>query len=59
MEGQHQLLRVSDVAKILSVGVSSVWRLARNGQLPAPIRVGGSTRWRRTDIEALIYRTPA
>lgn len=59
MEGQHQLLRVSDVAKILCLGVSSVWRLARNGQIPAPIRVGGSTRWRRADIEALIRRPPA
>ena len=59
MQVQHQLLRVSDVAQILNLGVSSVWRLARNGQLPAPIRVGGSTRWRRADIESLIGRPPA
>ena len=59
MQVQQQLLRVSDVAQILNLGVSSVWRLARNGQPPAPIRVGGSTRWRRADIEALINRTAA
>ena len=54
MEAEKQLLRVTEVAKILDLGVSSVWRLARKGHLPTPIRVGGSTRWRRSEIEALL-----
>jgi excisionase family DNA binding protein len=56
MQTDKQLLRVSEVAKILELGISSVWRLARKGQIPAPIRIGGSTRWRRADIEGLTAR---
>ena len=47
-----QLLRVGDVAEILDLGVSTIWRQVRKGQLPAPLQIGGSTRWRRADIEA-------
>lgn len=49
-----QLLRVGDVATMLDLGVSTIWRQVRKGQLPEPIQIGGSTRWRRADIEALI-----
>lgn len=49
-----QLLRVGDVAEILDLGVSTIWRQVRKGQLPAPLQIGGSTRWRRADIEALL-----
>lgn len=59
MQSDKQLLRAAEVAKILELGVSSVWRLARKGQIPAPIRIGGSTRWRRADIEALTAREAA
>lgn len=52
--GQKQLLRVGEVAAILDLGVSTIWRQVRKGQLPEPIQIGGSTRWRRADIEALI-----
>lgn len=51
-----QLLRVGDVAAMLDLGVSTIWRQVRKGQLPMPIQIGGSTRWRRADIEALTQR---
>ncbi len=54
-----QLLRVGDVAEILDLGVSTIWRQVRKGQLPAPLQIGGSTRWRRADIEALIANEAA
>jgi excisionase family DNA binding protein len=59
MDSEKPLLRVTDVAEILDLGVSSVWRLVRKGQLPAPVRVGGSTRWRRAEIEALFTKKAA
>ncbi len=49
-----QLLTVKQVAETLNIGVSSVWRHVRNGTIAPPIKVAGSTRWRRSDIEALI-----
>ena len=54
-----QLLRVGEVAAMLDLGVSTIWRQVRKGQLPEPIQLGGSTRWRRADIEALIAREAA
>lgn len=39
-------LNVNDVALILGKSPSSVWRDARSGKLPAPIKTGPmSTRW--------------
>lgn len=52
-QNRPELLTVRDVAAMLNLGVSTVWRQVRKEQLPRPVRVGGSTRWRRADIEAL------
>lgn len=54
-----QLLRVGEVAAMLDLGVSTIWRQVRKGQLPEPVRIGGSTRWRRADIDALTAREAA
>ncbi|SEO13409.1 helix-turn-helix transcriptional regulator [Palleronia pelagia] len=48
------LMTVREVAGELNVGVSTIWRWAKNGDLPQPIKICGSTRWRRADIETLI-----
>lgn len=50
------LLSVVDVADLL--GVSRSWVYAHRDQLPAPVRVGGATRWRRTDIERWVDTLP-
>jgi len=53
--GSHpQMMTVRQVAAILGIGVSTVWRAASKGDIPKPIKIGGSTRWRRADIEALV-----
>lgn len=41
----------SEVARKLSIGVSTVWALAKDEKLPAPIKIGGATRWRVADLE--------
>lgn len=45
-----QLLRDSEVAKRLNVSRRQVWKLTAAKLMPAPIRVGGSVRWREADI---------
>lgn len=52
-----RLLRVRDVARLLAISVRGVWRLAGMGQIPLPVKVGGSTRWRAVDIHRLIAGT--
>lgn len=53
MTQENALLTAPQVAEILNIGLSTVWRLAREGKLPDTVKIGGSTRWRRSDIEAL------
>lgn len=48
-----ELMTVKDVATHFGCGVSTVWRWHQNGVLPKAIRIGGLTRWRRAEIEAL------
>ena len=48
------LLTVKQVAHLLELGVRSVWRQASSGELPAPISIGGSTRWERGAIEEYV-----
>ncbi|GIT88481.1 AlpA family transcriptional regulator [Roseobacter sp. OBYS 0001] len=50
---RSQLISVKEVATTLSLSVPTVWRQAKAGALPSPIKIGGSTRWRRSDIEAI------
>ena len=54
---EKQLLSVKEVSTVLSIGVTTVWCHVKNGHIPAPIKIGGATRWRRSDIEA-IFASP-
>lgn len=49
-----RLLRVGEVAAVLGISVRQVWKLCRFGELPDPIRIGGSTRWRESEIQGRI-----
>ena len=52
--GIPPLMTVNEVAKVLRVSTRSIWRLVTHHKLVMPIRIGGSIRWRRSDIEAWI-----
>lgn len=52
-----QLLNIKDVSTALNISTATIWRLIKAGTIPAPIKIGGSTRWRRSDIEA-IFASP-
>jgi predicted DNA-binding transcriptional regulator AlpA len=52
LKGQDDtLLRDTDVAAMLGVGRSTLWRWVSNGQLPNPIKIGGVTRWWKSEID--------
>lgn len=44
---------VKVVAALLGLSISSIWRRARNGTLPAAVKVGpNATRWRVGDLRS-------
>jgi len=57
-DGQERLLyKVHEVAKLLGLGDANVYRLIRDGTLPA-LRVGGVIRVHRDAIAAFIEALP-
>lgn len=49
------LSRAKDILPLLPFGRASLWKFAKSGQFPAPIRVtGGITAWRNADVIAWI-----
>ena len=48
------LLTTDEVASALRISVRSVWRLVSTNKLVKPIRIGGSIRWRQSDVEKWI-----
>ncbi|HMO85636.1 MAG TPA: AlpA family phage regulatory protein [Lacipirellulaceae bacterium] len=45
------LLDVEEVSQLVGISVRQVQRLKSLGQFPKEVRLGGSVRWRRSDIE--------
>ena len=52
------LLTSKEAAKLLSIGESSLWRDSKAGKMPAPIKIGGATRWRVADLLAFVANLP-
>jgi prophage regulatory protein len=50
-------LSAVDVAARYSIHRISVWKMAKAGRLPAPVKLHGLTRWRLADIEAAEQQT--
>lgn len=48
--GRAALIAVAELAELLGVSVRTIWRKESTGHLPAPVRIGGLVRWRRTEI---------
>lgn len=49
-----RMMHVAAVAQLLGVSARHVYRLADSGQMPRPIKLGGSVRWDRRVIEQWI-----
>jgi excisionase family DNA binding protein len=46
-------MSVQELAQHFGCGVTTIWRWNAKGHIPKAIKIGGLTRWRRADIEAL------
>ena len=44
------LIPAAEAAALLSMGKSTFWREVSRGTLPAPVKIGGLTRWRVEDL---------
>lgn len=40
----------AEAAELLSIGRSTFWQAVKDGKLPQPIKIGGSTRWLVSDL---------
>lgn len=52
---EDRLLKIDDCLRIIPIGKSTFWKYVAEGKLPAPaVRLGKSTMWRATDLQAFI-----
>lgn len=45
------LLNVNQVAELLGCHRNTIWNRVRSGDMPQPVKFGGKTVWRRSEIE--------
>jgi excisionase family DNA binding protein len=48
------LMSVKEVAAKIGTSVRTVWRMVSSGELVQPVKIGGLSRWRRSDIQAMM-----
>jgi prophage regulatory protein len=46
----RELLSAAEAATMAGVAKRSWWRYVSSGRAPAPVRLGGSVRWRRSEL---------
>lgn len=51
---EPELLKAGDVAKLLSFGERTIFRMSDAGKMPPPLKIGGSVRWSRRALRAWI-----
>ena len=50
LEHLRELLTASESAEMAGVAKRSWWRYVSSGKAPAPVRLGGAVRWRRSEL---------
>ena len=56
---EYELLTIREIAALFRVNISTIYRLVREKQIPAPIRIGStSTRWRADEIKQYLDERP-
>lgn len=48
------VVSAKELSLMLGISVRQIWRLRAAGQLPKPVYLGGSVKWRCLDIELFI-----
>ena len=46
----RELLSATEAAEMAGVGKRRWWRSCSSGKAPAPVRLGGNVRWRRSEL---------
>lgn len=54
-----QYLTDAEVAKRLGLSKATIWRHAKAGLLPKPVKLGHASRWPESDIQAVMDRLKA
>jgi predicted DNA-binding transcriptional regulator AlpA len=49
-ERLRELLSAAEAAQMAGVAKRSWWRYVSSGKAPAPVRLGGAVRWRRSEL---------
>jgi len=61
-ETDRLLVRAEEAARMLDMGRSTFWQAVKDGRVPGPVKIGGLTRWRVSDlrqhIQAMIPTSP-
>ncbi|WP_081896865.1 MULTISPECIES: helix-turn-helix transcriptional regulator [Burkholderia] len=57
-EWLQETSQVRTVAGLFGISVPTVWRHARSGKLPAPRKIGSSTRWNVGELRAVLSACP-
>ena len=50
----HALMTAKEISERLRLSPRSIWRMRDAGQMPEPLKLGGSIRWRSDEIERWI-----
>lgn len=50
------LVPVTVVAGLLSLNKATCWAHVKAGKMPAPVKIGGASRWRVGDLRAMLKR---
>lgn len=54
------ILRMPSVLKLTGLSRTTIWRMAKTGTFPAPVRLSKrAVGWRSTDVEAWVRSRPA
>lgn len=53
------LIRDREGAEFLGCSVPTFWRRVADGTIPRPLKIGGMSRWRLSDVEAVIAKADA
>lgn len=59
MANTDPLIRDTEAAFLLGCAKATFWRRVADGTIPPPIRIGRTSRWRKSEIEAVISEAAA
>ncbi|WP_029074470.1 helix-turn-helix transcriptional regulator [Kaistia adipata] len=59
MELIDPLLTVREGAAVLQMSIPTFWRRVADGTVPKPLKIGGISRWPRSEIVAVIEHAKA